>query len=171
MKNRNTAVIGLYLLAVVLANVTVAFFGPSVSIVNAFLFIGLNLTARDYLHDAWHGRNLTRNMFLLILAGAVLSFALGAGQIAIASFVAFAASEAVDAVTYHLLRDRAKLLQVNGSNVFSAAVDSLVFPALAFGFPLLWGIVAGQFVAKVGGGFLWSLLLVQWRGKEIQARP
>lgn len=165
VNRQNVAVVGLYLLAVVLANVTVALWGPAVSIVNAFLFIGLNLTARDRLHDAWQGQHLTRNMFLLILAGALISAAFGAGQIAVASFIAFAASEAVDAVTYHLLRDRAKLVQVNGSNVFSAAVDSLLFPTLAFGFPILWGIVAGQFVAKVAGGFVWSLLLVRAYGK------
>jgi uncharacterized PurR-regulated membrane protein YhhQ (DUF165 family) len=157
--SKNTAVVGLYILAIVAANVTVSMFGPSVSIINAFLFIGLNLTARDRLHDAWQGQHLTRNMFLLIALGAVISAAFGAGQIALASFVAFAASEGVDAITYHLARNKEKLVQVNGSNVLSAAVDSLVFPLLAFGLPLLWGIVIGQFVAKVAGGVLWSLFL------------
>jgi uncharacterized PurR-regulated membrane protein YhhQ (DUF165 family) len=49
---------------------------------------------------------------------------------------------------------------VNGSNVVGAAADSLIFPALAFGWPLLWSVVLGLFVAKVAGGFLWSLILV-----------
>ena len=53
--------------------------------------------------------------------------------------------------------DRAKLLRVNGSNVVGAAVDSLVFPTLAFG-AFLWPIVLGQFAAKVAGGVLWSLV-------------
>jgi fructose-specific phosphotransferase system IIC component len=34
----------------------------------------------------------------------------------------------------------------------------LVFPTVAFG-ALLPGIVAGQFVAKVFGGFLWAVIL------------
>jgi len=156
---KNTAVVGLYILAVVAANVTISLLGPSVSIINAFLFIGLNLTARDRLHDAWQGQNLTRNMFVLISLGAVISAAFGAGQIALASFVAFAASEGADAITYHLARNKEKLVQVNGSNVLSAAVDSLVFPLLAFGWPLLWWIVIGQFAAKVAGGFIWSLVI------------
>lgn len=42
----------MYLVAIVLANLTVAAFGPRMVIVNAFLFIGLDLTARDRLHDA-----------------------------------------------------------------------------------------------------------------------
>lgn len=149
----------MYLAAIVAANVSVTLFGPGVTVLNAFLFIGFNLTARDRLHDAWHGRNLRRKMALLILAGAVLSALFGAGRIAAASFVAFAVSEAVDTIVYQRLGERHKLVQVNGSNVFSAAVDSVVFPALAFGWPLLWLIMIGQFAAKVGGGAVWSLLL------------
>ena len=80
---------------------------------------------------------------------------------ALASFVAFAVSAALDTATYHILRDRAYLLRVNGSNVVSAAADSLIFPALAFGLPLLWPIVLGQFVAKVAGGALWAWVLAR----------
>ena len=149
----------MYLAAIVAANVSVSLFGPGVTVVNAFLFIGFNLTARDRLHDAWHGRNLRRNMALLILTGAALSALFGAGRIALASFVAFALSEAVDTAVYQMLGNRAKLVQVNGSNIVSAAVDSIVFPALAFGWPLLWLVMAGQFVAKVGGGAVWSLVI------------
>jgi queuosine precursor transporter len=100
-------------------------------------------------------------MALLILAGSAISFALGAGRIAIASAVAFAASETVDTITYALLGNRERLIRVNGSNVASAAVDSFLFPALAFGLPVLWAIVIGQFVAKVFGGALWSVLLTK----------
>lgn len=80
---------------------------------------------------------------------------------ALASFVAFAVSAALDTLAYHLLRGRAYLLRVNGSNVVSAAADSLIFPALAFGLPLLWPIVLGQFVAKVAGGALWAWVLAR----------
>lgn len=150
----------LYLAAIVIANLSVAAFGPPSVIINAFLFIGLDLTARDRLHDAWHGRNLWRNMAALIATGSALSWLLNkdAGQIAIASMAAFGAAAVVDAAVYHLLRDRATILRVNGSNVPSAAVDSLIFPTLAFG-GFLPAIVLGQFAAKVLGGFVWSLIL------------
>jgi uncharacterized PurR-regulated membrane protein YhhQ (DUF165 family) len=59
---------------------------------------------------------------------------------------------------YHLLRHRRWSIKVNGSNVVSAAADSLIFPTLAFGALLPW-IVLGQFVAKVAGGALWSIVL------------
>lgn len=148
-----------YLAAIVAANLITARFGPAASVLNAFLFIGLNLSARDSLHDRW-GKATPRNMLLLIVAGGLLSYLLnsGAGKIALASVLAFALSECVDAVVYQLNRHRPYLIRSNTSNVFGAAVDSVVFPVIAFGgFPI--EIIALQFVAKVLGGFIWSLAL------------
>ncbi len=42
-------------------------------IVNAFLFIGLDLTARDRLHDVWRSNYLVPKMIALIAAGSILS--------------------------------------------------------------------------------------------------
>ena len=150
----------LYLGAVVVANLIIARVGPGAAIPVAFALIGLDLTSRDHLHDAWHGRGLWAKMAVLIGSGSVLSWLLNrnAGPVALASFAAFALAGAGDAFTYHLLGDKARLLRVNGSNVVAALIDSLVFPTLAFGALLPW-IVLGQFAAKVGGGFVWSLVL------------
>ena len=158
---KNTILITLYLIAIVLANLTVAWLGPAISIANAFLFIGLDLTARDGLHDAWRGRALWAKMLALITAGSLLSYALNrnAGPIALASFVAFAGAGLTDTLIYALLRDRSRFLRINGSNIVSAGVDSLLFPLLAFGWPLLWWIFAGQWLAKIAGGLLWSVIL------------
>ncbi|MBK9052034.1 MAG: VUT family protein [Chloroflexi bacterium] len=149
----------LYLVAIVLANLSVATFGPTVVIINAFLFIGLDLTARDQLHEAWRGNNLLIKMMALIASGSVLSWLLNrnAGSVALASFVAFAAAATVDAIIYHLMGKYPRWLRINGSNIPSALVDSIIFPTLAFG-SFLWPIVLGQFAAKVLGGFAWSLL-------------
>lgn len=153
----------LYLLAIVLANLAVTFFGPGAVIIVAFVFIGLDLTARDQLHEAWRGEGLLWKMGLLIGAGSILSWLLNAdaGPVAVASFAAFASAAVVDTGVYHLLGGWPRWLRMNGSNVPSAAVDSLVFPTLAFGsfLPL---IVLGQFVSKVAGGFVWSLLFRWW---------
>lgn len=150
----------LYLVAIVLANLSVAAFGPSIAIINAFLFIGLDLTARDRLHDTWRGNNLFLKMAALIATGSILSWLLNrnAGPIALASFAAFAAAATVDAIIYHRLGRYPRWLRINGSNIPSAAVDSLVFPTLAFG-GFLWPIVLGQFAAKTLGGFFWSFVL------------
>jgi uncharacterized PurR-regulated membrane protein YhhQ (DUF165 family) len=53
----------------------------------------------------------------------------------------------------------------NISNVAGAAVDSLVFPTIAFGV-LMPHIVAMQFFAKIAGGFIWSLLINRMVVKE-----
>ena len=160
----NRLVVAMYLVAIVAANLLVVWFGPSVSIVNAFLFIGLDLTARDRLHDAWNGNGLVWKMGVLIASGGLLSYLLNrdAGQIALASTVAFAAAALVDASVYHLLRKRPFLVKANVSNVPGAAVDSIIFPTLAFGGLMPW-ITLGQFVAKVTGGFVWSLILNRGR--------
>lgn len=153
----------LYLVAIVLANLSVAAFGPAVVIINAFIFIGLDLTVRDHLHDAWRGNNLIVKMTALIASGSILSWVLNrdVGQIALASFVAFAAAASVDSVVYYLLGRYPRWLRINGSNIPSAFVDSLIFPTIAFG-AFLWPIVLGQFVAKVLGGFVWSIIF-RWR--------
>jgi len=152
----------LYLTAIITANLLTAHFGPSMSIINAFLFIGLDLTARDHLHETWRRQGLVWKMALLIATGSALSYVLNrnAGPIALASFVAFTGAGLADALTYHALGDRVRLVKINGSNVVSAAVDSILFPALAFGFPLLWPVMLGQFAAKTLGGAAWSLVLV-----------
>ncbi len=149
----------LYLIAIVLANLSVAAFGPSVIIINAFLFIGLDLTARDQLHEAWRGNRLLPRMTILIASGSILSWLLNrnAGSVALASFIAFAAAATVDAIVYHLMGKYPRWLRINGSNIPSALVDSIIFPTLAFG-SFLWPIVLGQFAAKTLGGFVWSLI-------------
>lgn len=164
-----TAVV-LYLAAIVVANLSVATFGPAVVIPNSLLLIGLDLTLRDRLHEAWEGKHLALRMTALIAAGGLLSFLLNrdAAQVALASTVAFTVAASLDGLTYALLGDRARLVRVNGSNVVGAAADSLLFPTIAFG-AVIPAIVLGQFAAKVVGGFLWSLVLT-WRESRAALR-
>lgn len=142
--------------ATALANILVAKFGPAVSIFNAFALVGLALTSRDVLHEAWAGRHLAARMGALIAVGGVVSFLIqaDAGRIAIASVIAFGVSETFDALVYQRLIKKPRWMKANGSNVVGAALDSILFPLLAFGawLPL---IMLGQFVAKVLGGALW----------------
>jgi hypothetical protein len=164
------SIVALYLSAIVAANLSVAQWGPSVTIVNAFLFIGLDLTTRDVLHARWQGRGLWLRMLALIAVGGALSWLLNrdAGQIALASCVAFVAAGVVDTVAYHLLRRRSPRARVSGSNVCAAAVDSLLFPTIAFG-AFLPAIVAGQLVAKVIGGAVWWEVLRRRMPREVTA--
>ena len=148
-----------YAAAMTLANLSVAAFGPAVSPLNAFVLIGLDLALRDWLHvrlRAWQ-------MLALIVCTGLLTYALNpaAGKIAVASSCAFTAAALVDWLTFARLRG-SWLRRANGSNLAGAAVDSLVFPTLAFG-ALMPHIVALQFIAKVSGGAIWTWLLSQQR--------
>ena len=168
MRKQEVISVVIYLGAIVLANFMILWFGPAVSVLNAFLLIGLDLSLRDRLHDAW-GEGLVWKMGLLILTGSGLTILLNleAMQIAIASAVAFGVSAAGDAVVYQKLKDRIFLFRSNGSNIVGSLLDSMIFPILAFGWPPLWWIVLGQFVAKVAGGGIWSWIL--WKVGERDA--
>ena len=48
--NLTIAAVFVYAAAMILANLSVATFGPWVSLINAFLLIGLDLALRDWLH-------------------------------------------------------------------------------------------------------------------------
>lgn len=145
-----------YIAAMVVANLLVWWLGPWFSPVNAFLLIGLDLTLRDVMHERFTRWQLAG----VIIAGGVLTWMLNpsAAHIAIASAASFLLAATADSLAYTALKSRPWLVRANGSNVVGAAVDSVIFPTLAFGV-LLPHIIALQFVAKICGGALWSLAL------------
>lgn len=113
---------------------------------------GLALALRDVLHDAGG----LRWVLPAIAAGIAVSFALGAGWIAVASAVAFGLSELADLAVYAPLRRRAWRTAVAASNAVGAVVDTVVFLTIS-GFGLAPGLVAGQLLVKavwVTGSFL-----------------
>lgn len=145
-----------YILSITAANWLVAIFGPVITPVNAFLLIGLDLTLRDYMHERI---GLVKIIILSVVAG-LLSWALNpaAGMIAVASSVSFVMAALADAGTYQRLIRHKWFKKANASNIAGAAVDSIVFPVIAFGALMPWVVVA-QFAAKVAGGFLWTYVL------------
>lgn len=138
---------------------------PWWSVLTAFLFIGGDFTLRDGLTDSWRGKGMVWKMGLLIVAGSALSYALNrdSARIAAASAIAWGAAAIVDWVIYTFLRDREWMVRTTGSNIPSSAVDSYLFPTIAFG-GVNWALTLAQFVAKVGGGILWALWLGRYRG-------
>lgn len=151
-----------YAAAMVLANLSVAMWGPVVTPINAFVLIGLDLALRDWLHV----RVKTWQMGALIAATGVLTYVLNpaAGQIAIASACAFTAAALVDWTVFSRLWGHTWTYRANASNVAGAAVDSVLFPTIAFG-ALMPGVVLAQFAAKVAGGAMWTWALRRVRVK------
>jgi hypothetical protein len=155
---------GIYIAALVAANLLVAWLGVWFSLVNAFVLIGLDLSLRDKLHDLWEGEKLPIKMGGLIATASIVSYAINpaTGMIAFASLAAFSLSMVADAFVYQYLKDKEWMIRANGSNIAGSAVDSVVFPTIAFG-GLMLEIVALQFIAKVSGGYIWSRIFKRFQ--------
>lgn len=111
----------------------------------AVYVVGLTLVLRDLLQRRI-GKPAT---FALIAAGAGLS-ALVAPQIALASGLAFLASESVDFAVFTAAERFGFLRAVAASNAVSLVVDSLVFLWLAFGsLAYLPGQTVGKAIATI----------------------
>jgi hypothetical protein len=104
-------------------------------------FAGLAFTLRDITHDTL-GR---RAVLAAILVGAALSYVISP-VFAMASAVAFLASELFDFAIYAPLRERHWLGAVALSNTVGLLVDSVLFLWLAFG---SLAFIEGQIVGKL----------------------
>jgi uncharacterized PurR-regulated membrane protein YhhQ (DUF165 family) len=151
----------IYAAAMTVANLLVVQFGPAITPLNAFFLIGLDLALRDWLHvrlRAWQ-------MGALIAGAGLLAWLLNpaAQTIAIASAVSFMVAALVDWLVF-VKASGSWLARSMKSNVAGAAVDSMVFPLMAFGsfMPL---IVLGQFLAKVAGGAVWAWMMARYAPK------
>lgn len=153
----------IFLISIVIANLTVSYFGPWMIPVNSLVLIGLDLSLRDKLHDKWHNNGLKWKMLCLVVASGLLTYILNkdAGRIAFASVIAFTMAMIVDIVIYQLLFNRKRFLKINGSNVGSAIADSILFPTIAFGAFMPWVIISQAFL-KIFGGAIWSIVILKW---------
>jgi uncharacterized PurR-regulated membrane protein YhhQ (DUF165 family) len=169
-----TIAVLIYAAAMTVANLTIAYFGPWVSPINAFVLIGLDLALRDWLHvrlKAWQ-------MLALIGASGALTYALNpsAQHIVIASAAAFTLAALVDWQAFTRINGT-WLRRSLGSNVVGAVVDTVVFSALAFvllspspkPLDVVMQIAALQLAAKVAGGSLWAWALARTVPREARA--
>ncbi len=144
-----------YVLLIIVANWSVGVFGPVVAPINAFLFIGVDLALRDYLH----GVTTKLHMFCLIILASFITyiFNIAPYHIAVASSIAFLLSQFADYIAFSYSKGGWGA-RANKSNIVGAAVDSLIFPSIAFGSFML-EVVLLQFVAKVFGGWIFTLIV------------
>ena len=151
-----------YAVAIVLANYLVSIFGPVVTPINAFVFIGFDLALRNWLNlqlNKWQ-------MSAMIFGTGLISYFLNDTMqtIAIASAVSFTLASLVDWAVFNKIKGE-WIKRANISNTVGALVDSIAFPTIAFG-SLMPEIVLLQFLAKVLGGFVWTLLLSKLPAKQ-----
>ena len=153
--------ISVYLLAIIVANGLITYFGQIAIPATSFVLISCDMATRDILHEKWRDGFLFSKMTLLILCGSALSYLSSAAsaEVTYASTVAFGCSSMVDMATYSLLNKHQKIVKMNGSNLVSGIVDSILFPYLAFGMVIPW-LSATQVLAKFSGGFIWTAIFL-----------
>jgi hypothetical protein len=145
----------LYAAAIVSANLLVAVFGPAISPINAFFLIGLDLALRNVI-----GARITPlKMGALIAGTGVLSYAINpaSGIVAIASGVAFTVAALADWVTFQSSSGSWLRRNFYGNSV-GAALDSVIFSAIAFG-SVMPVIALAQIAAKIAGGATWGYVM------------
>lgn len=160
----STLVPSLYVLVIVLANLSTTYFGLWITPLNAFFLIGAELVLRDVMHESL---SKTKMLSIVVVAG-IVSFLINAESknIAIASFTAIVISCFVDYYVYSKTKGP-WIKKSNTSNFFSGFTDSLVFPLIAFGVfnPYIFVL---QWLAKFAGGFIWALLLNNLMSKHLK---
>lgn len=92
-------------------------------------------------------RDVAVRVIAIIMLGAVLSFAVSAPAIALASGVAFLVGETLDLTIYTPLRRQGYVRAALASNLVGSVVDTVLFLWIA-GFPV-WGAIAGQVSGKL----------------------
>lgn len=143
MKRLTTLSAATFVLLVVSSNWLTSEFGLVGGFVTAGTFTaGLTLVARDAVREVagvWVS-------LACVAAGVAISAWMAGPALALASGVAFAASELADTAVYEPLRRRSRTRALAWSNLVGSVVDSALFLALA-GFPI-WPAVAGQIIVK-----------------------
>lgn len=145
------AALAVFVGSVVVANALTARFGfvPigfGLSATAGTYAAGVALVARDVVQEGWGWRGVA----VAVAAGVALSVWLATPALAVASGVAFAVSEGLDAAVYTPLRRRRWRSAVVGSSLVGAVADSVLFVGLAFGWAAVTApTIAGQVVGKV----------------------
>lgn len=156
-----------YVLSIVLANVAILVFGvvpvwPGILAPAAVYFVGVSLLLRDMVQEYW-GKTF---VVYLILVAAALS-ALFNLKFALASGVAFFASEMLDLAVYTPLRRHGFAVAALASNAVGLVVDSVVFLTLAFG---SLQFLPGQILGKTFSTVIAVMLVVTWRNRAVLSR-
>lgn len=124
------------------------------------IFAGFALAARDAIQDTI-GRT---GVVAVIILGSIVSFAISAPAIALASFAAFLIGELSDLAVYTPIRERATLgdrrwaAAVLASNAVNVVVDTAVFLGIAFGLHAIGPAMPGQIVGKLYATVLYLII-------------
>ena len=152
--------ISIYLLAFVLSNYVVLWFGKTGLIFTALFLIPFDFVMRCIFHETWKGKELVLKLGALVSVASLITIFINrdAEAIAIASATSFFFAQAGAGLIYQLTINKSYLIKVNGSDAVGILIDSILFQLIAFN-SIDYSITAGQFTLKIIGGILWYWLL------------
>lgn len=153
-----------YMLSIVFANLTVAWFGLVtwfgwLTFPAGAVFIGLTFSMRDFVQREWGHRDVWWFMIattvITTLMGVILShLPVPLWKVALGSAVAFIVSEAIDWAVYYFMK-KDIIWRICVSNIFSTPIDSILFVGIVFGgWSFLNPPVWGQTIVKYLSGLL-----------------
>lgn len=165
-----------YMLSIVLANFTVAYFGLVtwfgwLTFPAGAIFIGLCFSLRDFVQREFGHRDvwwfMIASTVITAILGPILShLPIPLWKVALASSVAFIVSEAIDWAVYYFLK-KDIIWRICVSNLFSVPIDSILFVGIAFGsFSFLAPPVWGQSIIKYISGLLVIPFLLYVRNRR-----
>jgi queuosine precursor transporter len=148
--------ISIYLVAFVLANLIVLYFGSIGLIFTALFLIPFDFVMRCIFHETWKGIELILKLGLIVIVASLITFVINrnAINIAIASSVGFILAQIFAGIFYQFFIKKSFFIKVNGSDAIGILIDSLAFQLIAFGI-INYNILVGQFLLKLIGGLFW----------------
>jgi uncharacterized PurR-regulated membrane protein YhhQ (DUF165 family) len=151
----------------VLANLMVFKTGQAALLLTGLILVPFDFAVRIQLQERWARSGVWIRLILLMVVGGVLTVLIlpDARWVAIASVSAFVASSLAGALVYALLAHHEKRLARIASIGSMAALDSIVFPLLAFP-EVSTGLMLAQCAMKWGAG-LGFLAVLQRMNKEM----
>ncbi len=152
--------ISLYLLAFIIANFIVLWFGPTGLVFTALFIIPFDFVMRCIFHEQWKGVELILKLGALVVAASSITLLINydAKNIAIGSACGFIVAQIFAGIFYQLTIKKTYLIKVNGSDAIGILADSIVFQYVAFSF-IDCRITIAQFILKLVGGFFWYWLI------------
>jgi queuosine precursor transporter len=152
--------ISVYLMAFVLANFIVIWFGEVGLIFTALFLIPFDFVMRCLFHEQWKGIELFLKLGSLVGIASILTYVINndAKNIALASTFGFISAQMLASVFYQTYIKKSFLFKVNGSDALGVIADSIVFQVIAFG-SISTSITLSQVALKIVGGVFWYYLI------------
>lgn len=152
--------ISLYLIAFILSNFIIVWFGAQGLIFTSLFLIPFDFVLRCMFHEQWKGKELIVKLGSLVIGASLITYFINRDSlnIALASSLGFISAQIFAGIFYQAFIKKSYFIKVNGSDFVGIIVDSIIFQIVAFNFIDI-KVSAGQIILKVLGGLFWYWII------------